>query len=101
MPQDFVNMGFSPDGVSAERLKASGITDGLSFAFRQLSAGGGPKKIAERVESELRERYGAELTVSSRYREHGLHPELQVDSEPEADSGAVQRAYGGRGNTRG
>merc|ERR1719453_1594045 len=39
-----------------------GMTDGLSFAFRQLSAGGGPKKIAERVENELKERYGAELT---------------------------------------
>ena len=62
IPQDFVNLGFSPEGVSADRLKASGITDGLSFAFRQLSEGGGPKKIAERVESELKDRYGAELT---------------------------------------
>ena len=41
-------------GVSAERLRSSGITDGLSFAFRQLSEGGGPKKIAERVEIELK-----------------------------------------------
>ena len=48
--------------MSAERLKASGITDGLSVAFRQLSAGGGPKKIAERVEGELKQRYGAELS---------------------------------------
>jgi len=62
VPQDFINLGFSPEGVSAERLKASGITDGLSFAFRQLSAGGGPKKIAERVEGELKQRYGAELS---------------------------------------
>ena len=59
---DFINLSFSPDGVSAERLRSSGITDGLSFAFRQLSAGGGPKKIAERVESELKVRYGADLT---------------------------------------
>ena len=44
IPQDFVNLGFSPEGVSAERLKASGITDGLSFAFRQLSAGGGDQR---------------------------------------------------------
>ena len=42
--------------------QGSGITDGLSFAFRQLSAGGGPKKIAERVEVELKERYGTELS---------------------------------------
>ena len=62
IPQDFINLGFSPEGVSAERLQASGITEGLSFAFRQLSAGGGPKKIAKRVEGELKERYGAELS---------------------------------------
>merc|ERR1719331_3761074 len=62
VPQDFINLGFSPEGVSADRLKASGITDGLAFAFRQLSAGGGPRKIAERVEAELKERYGAELS---------------------------------------
>jgi hypothetical protein len=61
IPQDFINLGFTPEGVSAERLRASGITDGLSFAFRQLSAGGGPAKIAERVESELKERYGVRL----------------------------------------
>ena len=55
-------MGFSPEGTSPDKLKASGITEGLSFAFRQLSAGGGPAKIAERVEVELKERYGAELS---------------------------------------
>ena len=62
IPQDFINLGFSPPDVTPERLKASGITEGLAFAFRQLSAGGGPKKIAERVESQLKERYGAELS---------------------------------------
>ena len=39
-----------------DRVRASGLTDGLSFAFRQLSQGGGGKKIAERVEVELKER---------------------------------------------
>ena len=62
IPQDFINLGFSPDGVTAERLKSSGITEGLSFAFRQLSAGGGPKKIQERVKAEFQERYGANLS---------------------------------------
>jgi predicted unusual protein kinase regulating ubiquinone biosynthesis (AarF/ABC1/UbiB family) len=62
IPQDFINLGFSPEGVSAERLKESGVTEGLSFAFRQLSAGGGPKKIQERVKAEFQERYGAELS---------------------------------------
>jgi predicted unusual protein kinase regulating ubiquinone biosynthesis (AarF/ABC1/UbiB family) len=45
IPQDFINLGFSPADVSLERLQSSGITEGLSFAFRQLSQGGGPKKI--------------------------------------------------------
>ena len=46
IPQDFVNLGFSPEGVSPEKLRASGITDGLAFAFRQLSAACGPRKIS-------------------------------------------------------
>lgn len=62
IPQDFINLGFSPEGVTAERLKESGITEGLTFAFRQLSAGGGPKKIQERVKKEFQERYGADLS---------------------------------------
>ena len=53
IPQDFINLGFSPDGVTADRLKQSGITEGLTFAFRQLSQGGGPKKIQERVKEEF------------------------------------------------
>ena len=62
IPQDFINLGFSPEGVTQERLKSSGITEGLSFAFRQLSGGGGPKKIQERVKAEFQERYGSELS---------------------------------------
>jgi hypothetical protein len=62
IPQDFINLGFSPPDVTEERLKQSGITEGLSFAFRQLSAGGGPKKIQERVKEEFKERYGADLS---------------------------------------
>ena len=62
IPQDFINLGFSPDGVTADRLKQSGITEGLTFAFRQLSQGGGPKKIQERVKEEFQERYGKGLS---------------------------------------
>merc|ERR1712176_1613106 len=64
IPQDFINLGFSPPDVTAERLQASGITEGLSFAFRQLAAGGGPKKIQERVKAEFKERYGDDLSDS-------------------------------------
>lgn len=60
IPQDFINLGFSD--ATPERLQASGITEGLSFAFRQLAAGGGPKKIQERVKAEFQERYGENLT---------------------------------------
>ena len=62
IPNDFINLGFSPEGVTADRLKDSGITEGLTFAFRQLSAGGGPKKIQERVKAEFQDRYGSDLT---------------------------------------
>ncbi|KAL7497991.1 hypothetical protein ACHAWT_006846 [Skeletonema menzelii] len=62
IPQDFINLGFSPADVSLERLQSSGITEGLSFAFRQLSQGGGPAKIQERVKEEFKERYGSELS---------------------------------------
>lgn len=62
IPQDFINLGFTPEGVTAERLQKSGITEGLTFAFRQLSAGGGPKGIQERVKAEFQERYGADLS---------------------------------------
>lgn len=62
IPQDFINLGFSPPDVTPERLQNSGITEGISFAFRQLSAGGGPKKIQERVKAEFQDRYGAGLS---------------------------------------
>lgn len=62
IPQDFINLGFSPPDVTAERLQSSGITEGLSFTFRQLAAGGGPKKIQERVKAEFLDRYGSDLT---------------------------------------
>lgn len=64
IPQDFINLGFSPENVSLERLQNSGITEGLSFAFRQLSKGGGPAKMQERVKEEFQERYGADLSDS-------------------------------------
>mmetsp|Transcript_31085 Transcript_31085/g.65594 ORF Transcript_31085/g.65594 Transcript_31085/m.65594 type:complete len:933 (+) Transcript_31085:190-2988(+) len=62
IPQDFINLGFSPEDVSLERLQSSGITEGISFAFRQLSKGGGPKKMQERVKEEFLERYGSDLS---------------------------------------
>lgn len=38
IPNDFVNLGFSPPDKT-NQLKSSGITEGLSFAFRQLRQG--------------------------------------------------------------
>ena len=57
IPSDFVNLGFTPP-EKLEKVRSSGITDGLSFMLRQLSAGGGPSKIRERVKAEFVERYG-------------------------------------------
>jgi predicted unusual protein kinase regulating ubiquinone biosynthesis (AarF/ABC1/UbiB family) len=41
LPSDFVNLGFSPAN-KLQQLKSSGLTEGLSFALRQLNKGGGP-----------------------------------------------------------
>lgn len=62
VPQDFINLGFTPPDVTPERLQSSGITEGISFTFRQLAAGGGPKKIQERVKADFQERYGSGLS---------------------------------------
>ena len=56
MPQDFVNLGFTP-AEQIERVRASNLTEGLSFVLRQLSQGGGGKKLTERVREEWREKY--------------------------------------------
>ena len=61
LPLDFVNLGFSPSS-KLDKLKSSGITDGLSFLLRQLSKGGGPTKIRDRVKEEFKSRYGEGLT---------------------------------------
>merc|ERR1719163_401257 len=57
MPDDFVNLGFTPPD-QLERVRASNLTEGLAFVLRQLSAGGGNKKMGERVKDEWREKYG-------------------------------------------
>jgi len=61
LPSDFVNLGFSPSN-KLEQLRSSGLTEGLSFALRQLNKGGGPAKIRERVKSEFKDRYGQNLS---------------------------------------
>eukprot|EP01038_Epipyxis_sp_PR26KG_P003981 gene3981-5703_t len=63
IPSDFVNLGFTPPD-KVQQVRDSGLTEGFAFAFKQLSKGGGPKKIQERVKQELQERYGADLSDS-------------------------------------
>ena len=87
VPQDFVNLGFSPEGVTADRLKDSGITEGLSFTFRQLSAGGGPKKIQERVKAEFQERYGSDL--SDKELQEAARAEMMQRMEAQLESEGV------------
>lgn len=45
-----------------DQLKRSGLTESLSFAFRQLTKGGGPAKIRDRVKEEFKARYGDGLS---------------------------------------
>ena len=44
--------------------RQSNLTEGLSFVLRQLSQGGGGKKITERVRAEWREKYDPDGTLS-------------------------------------
>ena len=46
------------------RARQSNLTEGLSFVLRQLSQGGGGKKITERVRAEWREKYDPDGTLS-------------------------------------
>lgn len=87
IPQDFINLGFTPEGVTAERLQQSGITEGLTFAFRQLSAGGGPKGIQERVKAEFQERYGADL--SDKELQEAARADLLLRMEEQLESEGV------------
>merc|ERR1719261_1023806 len=63
MPRDFVNLGFTPES-QLERVRQSNLTEGLSFVLRQLSQGGGGKKVTERVRAEMREKYDPEGVLS-------------------------------------
>ena len=63
MPDDFVRLGFTPP-EQLERVRASNLTEGLSFVLRQLSQGGGGKKLQARVRDEWREQYDPDGLLS-------------------------------------
>ena len=50
IPGDFVNLGFTPPD-QLEKVQKSGLTEGLTFALRQLSQGGGANKMRERLKA--------------------------------------------------
>ena len=83
--QDFINLGFSPPD-KLDQLRASGLTEGIAFTFRQLNKGGGPAKMRERVGVELRERYGdpnlTDEEVAAKAREEMLS-KMQVTLKEE------------------
>ena len=87
MPQDFVNLGFTPED-QLERVRSSNLTEGLSFVLRQLSQGGGGKKVTERVRAEMREKYDpdGELTLDE-IRQKGREEFLEQARESLAAEG--------------
>ena len=64
MPNDFVKLGFTPP-EQLDRVRQSNLTEGLSFVLRQLSQGGGGKKLQERVRAEWREKYDPEGVLTT------------------------------------
>jgi hypothetical protein len=61
LPEDFVNLGATPPD-KVEQVRESGITEGFAFAMNQLSKGGGPAKIQERLKEEFKNKYGSSLS---------------------------------------
>jgi len=84
IPRDFVNLGFTPPD-KLEKVEASGITEGLTFALRQLSKGGGANKMRARLKQEFVDRYGEGLSddeIRAKAREEMLERmEQQLESE--------------------
>ena len=87
MPQDFVNLGFTPED-QLERVRSSNLTEGLSFVLRQLSQGGGGKKLTERVRAEMRDKYDPEGELSlEEIRQRGREEFLEQARESLAAEG--------------
>eukprot|EP00667_Euglena_gracilis_P008140 EG_transcript_8229 len=65
LPTDFVNLGFlKPE--KEEEIRKSGTLAPLTYMLQQLSAGGGPKKVRERIFEEYRQKYPGKTDVELR-----------------------------------
>ena len=84
MPQDFVNLQFSPPD-QLNRLRQSNLTEGLSFVLRQLSQGGGGKKIQARVREEWRGRYGDNLSPEELREKVRAEMKAKMEAQLEAE----------------
>ena len=57
----FVSLGATPPD-RIDDVRRSGMAEGFAFAMKQLSKGGGPSKIKERLKEEYQRKYGSDLT---------------------------------------
>eukprot|EP01036_Dinobryon_divergens_P032886 gene32886-42564_t len=57
LPEDFVKIGATPPD-RIDDVRRSGMAEGFAFAMKQLSKGGGPAKIRDRLREEYQKKYG-------------------------------------------
>ena len=91
MPADFVNLGFTPP-EQLERVRASNLTEGLSFVLRQLSQGGGGKKLQARVREEWAEKYDAEGRLTQEELRERVREDFYAQARQQLEADGVEGA---------
>mmetsp|Transcript_29999 Transcript_29999/g.73864 ORF Transcript_29999/g.73864 Transcript_29999/m.73864 type:complete len:1055 (+) Transcript_29999:13-3177(+) len=61
VPYDLIKLGFVPEGREEEFTRA-GVIEVLSILFKQLAEGGGPKQIKKRMEEQIKEEFGVDIS---------------------------------------
>ncbi|KAL1530023.1 hypothetical protein AB1Y20_000948 [Prymnesium parvum] len=91
MPEDFVKLGFTPPD-QLERVRASNLTEGLSFVLRQLSQGGGGKKLQARVRDEWREKYDPDGTMSTEELREKVREDFYSQARKQLEADGIEGA---------
>jgi len=94
LAEDFVKLGATPPD-KVEEVRASGIPEGFAFIMKQLSAGGGPSQITDRLRTEFKARYGdlSDAELSLKVRENLINEEM-VQATEDLDSVDVSGVTG-------
>lgn len=83
LPEDFVQLKATPPD-KIEEFRQSGIPEGFAFIMRQISKGGGPTQLTERLRQQFKAKYGdlSDAELSKKAREGN---NIFIDFENTAD----------------